>query len=408
MRPAFKSRLRPLSWTRVVPRAHRHARWVQIRAAPTGQANRDQLPLASITNSAESRDARFDVIGAPYSLLSVSLSASQNLYTRRGTLVGLSGKADNLMVGSSLVAGRFDVECSGTLPQGRDWRAIPLSKGTAIIFSQSFDRGSHGVNQVSSASPVTALISVRNPTTSFAVVELDGSVDWMVAQRQALLAWTGRSLSIKPTINTSLSLAHWGSSEVTGRGLVALVGNGQVYSVELKEGEQYIAHPSNVVAYTMTSNSPRRYRFKSTTLNFQVPGLRTLPRLFQSNKYIQDISASKAWKSTMRFLHKLRTWSRMTIWGDRLFLQFDGPTTVLVQTRGPRLNDIVSEQQVNEIADAPRGITQSSSSGKTEEGSIDALVEKSRQEIQGISHSLAQIRPDGTVKADDASHSKTV
>lgn len=44
----------------------------------------------------DSIDARFDVVGAPYSLLSVSLSASQNLYTRRGTLVGLSGKADNV------------------------------------------------------------------------------------------------------------------------------------------------------------------------------------------------------------------------------------------------------------------------------------------------------------------------
>lgn len=41
-------------------------------------------------------DARFEVIGAPYSLLSVSLSASQTLYTRRGTLVGVSGKAENV------------------------------------------------------------------------------------------------------------------------------------------------------------------------------------------------------------------------------------------------------------------------------------------------------------------------
>jgi hypothetical protein len=40
-------------------------------------------------------DARFEVLGAPYSLLSVSLSASQNLFTRRGTLVGISGKAEN-------------------------------------------------------------------------------------------------------------------------------------------------------------------------------------------------------------------------------------------------------------------------------------------------------------------------
>lgn len=41
-------------------------------------------------------DARFEVIGAPYSLLSVSLSASQKLYTRRGTLVGVSGKVENV------------------------------------------------------------------------------------------------------------------------------------------------------------------------------------------------------------------------------------------------------------------------------------------------------------------------
>lgn len=42
-------------------------------------------------------DARFEVLGsAPYSLLSVTLSASQNLYTRRGTLVGLGGNAENV------------------------------------------------------------------------------------------------------------------------------------------------------------------------------------------------------------------------------------------------------------------------------------------------------------------------
>jgi hypothetical protein len=42
------------------------------------------------------KDARFEVLGAPFSLLSVQLSPSQNLYTRRGTLVALSGKAENV------------------------------------------------------------------------------------------------------------------------------------------------------------------------------------------------------------------------------------------------------------------------------------------------------------------------
>jgi hypothetical protein len=47
-------------------------------------------------------DARFEVLGTPYSLLSVSLSASQRLYTRRGTLVGVSGKVENVGISTEL------------------------------------------------------------------------------------------------------------------------------------------------------------------------------------------------------------------------------------------------------------------------------------------------------------------
>ncbi|KAJ6095034.1 hypothetical protein N7467_002547 [Penicillium canescens] len=377
MRPSLQQGVRPLSWTRVIPR--RQTRYVQIRAAPSGVPSvNDHLPLANTPSSVESRDARFDVVGAPYSLLSVSLSASQNLYTRRGTLVGLSGKADNVI---------------STLSVLEPFRRAVV--GVPFLYQK-----------VSSATPVTALVSVRSPNTSFAVVNVNGSVDWMVAQRRALLAWTGRSLSIKPTINASLSLSHWGSSEVTGRGLIALVGNGQLYSVELKEGEQYIAHPSNVVAYTMSSNPPRPYRFKSTTLSFQVPGLKTLPSIFQKAKFIRDMSDSKAYKTTMQFFHKLRTWSRMTIWGDRLFMQFDGPTTILIQSRGPRLNDVLSGQEVNEIAGTPRGLSsapyQASEVEKTDSNKsasytsdIERSVEQLEQEIRGTSQSVAKIRQDG-------------
>ena len=76
---------------------------------------------------------------------------------------------------------------------------------------------------------------------------------------------------------------------------------------------------SNVVAYTMSSNPPRPYRFKSTTLSFQIPGLKTLPRILQNAKFIRDVYDSKAYKTTMQWFHKLRTWSRMTIWGDRVW-----------------------------------------------------------------------------------------
>lgn len=41
-------------------------------------------------------DARFEVLGSPYSMLSVTLSPSQRLYTRRGTLVAVAGKPDDV------------------------------------------------------------------------------------------------------------------------------------------------------------------------------------------------------------------------------------------------------------------------------------------------------------------------
>ncbi|KAG2418052.1 hypothetical protein HFD88_001152 [Aspergillus terreus] len=389
MSQPWRRGVRALSWTRVLPPRARQGpsasqtRCVQIRAAPAEQpasVNGDHLPVVATPNSAQSSDARFDVIGAPYSMLSVSLSASQNLYTRRGTLVGLSGKADNVV---------------STLSVLEPFRRAVV--GVPFLYQK-----------VSSASPVTALVSVRSPVTSFAVVHLNGSVDWMVAQRRALLAWTGRSLSIRPTINTSLSIAHWGSSEVTGRGLLALVGTGQLYSVELKAGEQYIVHPSNVVAYTMSSNPPRPYRFKSTTLKFQVPGLKSLPRFIQDSKFIRDMSDTDTWKGAMKLFHKIRTWSRMTIWGDRLFLQFDGPTTILLQTRGPRINEILTTHEVNEIADSPRGLTigprKPSEDKKTAEEalqptpdapsrSVDDLI----QEVEGSAQRIATITKEGKV-----------
>ncbi|KAK2734806.1 Altered inheritance of mitochondria protein 24, mitochondrial [Myotisia sp. PD_48] len=243
--------------------------------------------------------------------------------------------------------------------------------------------------EISSTTPVTALISVRSPITSFALLQLDGTVDWMLAQRKALLAWTGHSMR---------SIIHWGNTEVTGRGLVAITGNGQIYSVELKEGEQYIAHPSNVLAYTLTSLPPQPYRFKSTTLRFQVPSLGVGSWLSKSN-FIKNMSGSDTWKAVRGIFYTLRIWTRKTIWGDRLFLQFNGPATILIQSRASRLNDSLTDQQVNEIADSPAG---------TVEAAVDAATPPlPTEEHSGLEHakaekvvrqSIANVRRDGKVE----------
>jgi uncharacterized protein (AIM24 family) len=160
-------------------------------------------------------DAKFEVIGSPFSLLSVSLSASQTLFTRRGTLVALSGKAENTQ---------------STLSFLEPFRRAPV--GIPFLYQK-----------VSATSPITALVSTKSAVSSMVSVNLDGRQDWIISQRQALLAWTGHTLSLKPQYNVKLGVANWGNTYITGRGLLALVGTGQIYQIQVKAGETYIAHP---------------------------------------------------------------------------------------------------------------------------------------------------------------------
>ena len=94
----------------------------------------------------------------------------------------------------------------------------------------------------------------------------------------------------------------------------------------------------------------------------------------------------------------------------QLFLQFDGPATVLVQTRGPRLNDVLSGREVDEIANTPRGLTapQQSSTVVPDVSDISRSVENLSQEIRGISHSVAKIRADGKVEVEEVVRTKDV
>ncbi|KAI0018202.1 mitochondrial biogenesis AIM24-domain-containing protein [Xylariomycetidae sp. FL0641] len=304
----------------------RQCRAIQISATPTTESPRlaaDPFgtPFDASTNVA---DARFEVLGSPYSLLSVSLSASQKLYTRRGTLVAVSGKPHNAQSTLSLLS-----------PFTRALTGVPFL-----------------YQRITSTTPLTALISTKSPTTTFSVLHLDGTTDWMVAQRSALLAWTGHTLAVTPRIQRQLPLANWGSSELTGRGLAALTAPGHIYQLTLGEGEEFVAHPSNVVAYTMTKNPPLPFRFKSSSIRLQIP---SVTAWLETTKFVQNARQTEAFKMMARALFSLRTTMRRTIWGDRLFLQFQGPTTILMSSRGARVSDILTNDQVNEIADAPAG-----------------------------------------------------
>lgn len=168
----------------------------------------------------------------------------------------------------------------------------------------------------------------------------------------ALLAWTGQTISLRPTINYRLNIAHWGRTEVTGRGLLALAARGSISEVRLKEGETYVVHPGHLIAYSMNAQAPSPYRFKSSSLRLQIPNvLSVLPE----TRFFRAMRQSDTWQGIKRIAFTLRTWTRRTIWGDRLFLQFNGPATLLLQSRASRITDILSARDLDEVADAPPG-----------------------------------------------------
>lgn len=219
-----------------------------------------------------------------------------------------------------------------------------------------------------------------------------------MAQRKALLAWTGHTLSVTPTMNTKMSLAHWGNSEVSGRGLVALAGPGQIYQVNLRAGEEYVAHPGNVVAYTITQHPPLPYRLKSSSLRFQVPNL-GLGYLLPDIKFFRVMKETQTWKGITSLLFNLRTAARRTIWGDSLFMKFNGPTTILMSSRASRISDVLTSRDVNEIADSPAGAVTSAVT----------LMNKPREEESSKQTSdvptgfhVAEVSQDGKVKFEDA------
>lgn len=69
----------------------------------------------------------------------------------------------------------------------------------------------------------------------------------------------------------------------------------------------------------------------------------------------QQIRGTGAWKLMQEAVFKVKSWFQRTIWGERMFLKFEGPAVVLLQSRTGRLRDLVSVEEAGEWASAKNG-----------------------------------------------------
>ena len=89
---------------------------------------------------------------------------------------------------------------------------------------------------------------------------------------------------------------------------------------------------------------------------------------------------------------RVRTWSRRTIWGDSLFLRFEGPATIVVQSRAGRVRDVLTKAEVNEIADAPAGSVGETVRGVSGGGGVG--VKKRDEERMGVQGATGSASPE--------------
>ncbi len=92
----------------------------------------------------------------------------------------------------------------------------------------------------------------------------------------------------------------------------------------------------------------------------------------------------------------------------QLFLQFHGPTTILLQTRAARLNDVFSNRDVNEVADIAPGTSITNLLPKTAESEgLPGEKTTPPTNIQRTRMTSTSVGSDGKVKFESAKETES-
>lgn len=339
----------------------------------------DGVPLYTRMNEAiriaptyATKTPLFQLLGK--SVVKVNLPASAPLHSRRGSLIALKGE-----IGSA----------SSTLSVLNPLNRLPL--GIPFLYQK-----------ILSTAPSECYVAAPAKCTC-AILELDGLSDWTIAQRNALLAWSGGSLFLTTVFNRRGSATRWGNTRISGRGQVVLAVSGDSFRLDLSEGEDYIVHSNNILAYTQSS-IPTTFRLRSKPFSFTIPALR-LPTFLSNIEFFRVMRKTDTWKGIKTLFWKIRIWSRKSVWGDRQFLHFQGPASVVIQSRGTLPESLAAEEGGKGIGSNERNASMLlmepaaeglSSSQYLKDGLLSSHSRVSRSSVPKI----ATVE-NGTVKIDD-------
>ncbi|OLL21857.1 Altered inheritance of mitochondria protein 24, mitochondrial, partial [Neolecta irregularis DAH-3] len=258
-------------------------------------------------------------------VLSVPLGPCQSLYTRKGSLIGIRGVSEKIQLKLFfLLQNPFHGLLRTTL-------GVPFAY-TKLVNSSSTDH-------------VAALIVPLSGHLGLYVLRLDGTKDYIISQRNALLSWSSpeNSLSIRPKLNTGQGLSNYGYTGITGRGEVCLSGFGDIIKRELEDGEEEILSSRHVVAYTVSRIAPVPVRLDDIPRASWFVIIRTWLLRWE---FFRVMAATETIRWISRVRDKFQASAEKVIWGDRHFTRFVGPATLLVQTRSSRPRSYVDSPYI--------------------------------------------------------------
>lgn len=95
----------------------------------------------------------------------------------------------------------------------------------------------------------------------------------------------------------------------------------------------------------------------------------------------------------------------------QLFLQFYGPTTILLQTRASRLSDVLTTRDVNEFADTPPGSVQQAvtlATNQRQDGIPNSSETSTQTTDMPTRLSVASVGQGGKVSFEETDDFKTI
>lgn len=322
---------------------------------------KDGQELASTQKLSE---VEMEAVGRPPSVLSLNVPPSVPIHIKKGSLLSIFGISE------------------------KNWHSITMS----LDFTNWFRRivfGGYSFNyqRIVGTIPFSLLVSSKSRSLiwnqkgqkSFVTLALDGTDDWAILNRSALQVYTGGTLNVSlhrtpkyvnKSVAASLQLPtksltglhswnHRGFTMLSGRGQAGLVGEGSLYHIALKEGENVFINKRNLLALSVNgqtdlANCVVKYSFAGidvsgeSAVNSLLSGTKNLPLDINEHHESPPGGFPYYWHLTKLYINALVKYSSKIrakivnhFIGNQEFVKVVGPRSVLLQSSVSEFNSFL-------------------------------------------------------------------